>query len=315
VFQNYALYPQMTVRENIVFALKLRRASKADRDQQLRKVTDLLGLDGLLDRRPGELSGGQRQRVAIGRAIVREPAVYLMDEPLSNLDTKLRVKLRGELLRLHARLKVTTVYVTHDQTEAMTLGDRVAVMRDGVIVQCGTPEELFNHPVDLFVAGFLGTPPMNFIPATARHGVLRFGGFSVAVPGLTVAGDRDVIAGIRPTDLRVVGPSDRAALAGTVEVLERLGAECNVTFPIDVATTPISALAERSSDEEADSFIMSTDERVRITVVLPDRQRHAVGDSIAVAVDPSAITVFDVATGRRIDVNAVTESVSPVRVM
>src|SRR5258706_7004938 len=170
VFQNYALYPHMSVRDNLGFGLKLRKVAKAVREQRVNEVAKTLGLDTLLDRKPGALSRGQRQPVAMGRAMVREPKAFLMDEPLSNLDAKLRVSMRAELSRLHERLGVTTVYVTHDQVEAMTLGDRVAVMRDGVLQQCATPDELFRSPANLFVAGFIGSPAMNFAEGVVDGG-------------------------------------------------------------------------------------------------------------------------------------------------
>ena len=175
VFQNYALYPHMSVRENLGYGLKVRRAPKAESRQRVAEVAELLGLEELLDRRPAQLSGGQRQRVAMGRAIVRQPRAFLMDEPLSNLDAKLRVGMRASLAQLHARLGVTTVYVTHDQTEAMTLGERVAVLRDGAVVQVDRPQELYAHPRDVFVAAFIGAPSMNLVHATVEEGAVRLG--------------------------------------------------------------------------------------------------------------------------------------------
>ena len=204
VFQNYALYPQMTVEENLGFGLKLRRVSKPERKSRVDQVADTLGLKALMGRRPAFLSGGQRQRVAMGRAMVREPKAFLMDEPLSNLDAKLRVAMRGELTRLHDRLGVTTVYVTHDQVEAMTLGQRVAVMLDGVLQQCDTPQKLFHRPANLFVAAFMGSPAMNVVEAEVADGQVRFAGLTVPLAqGSPLAGaSRAVILGVRPTDLR-----------------------------------------------------------------------------------------------------------------
>ena len=192
VFQNYALYPHMRVWDNLAFALKLRRMPKPAMRERVGSVAGVLGLKDLIDRKPGALSGGQRQRVAIGRAMVREPEAYLMDEPLSNLDAKLRVGMRAELARLHERLGTTTVYVTHDQVEAMTLGDRVAVLRDGTVQQCDTPEQLFDAPANVFVAAFIGTPPMNLAPGEVRDGRLRFAGVEVPLEGAGGArrGDR-----------------------------------------------------------------------------------------------------------------------------
>src|SRR5829696_8048987 len=196
VFQSYALYPRMSVRRNMGFGLRMRRTAKAERDLRVAEVARTLGLDELLDRRPAALSGGQRQRVAMGRAIVREPQVFLMDEPLSNLDAKLRVSMRAQLSLLHQRLGTTTVYVTHDQIEAMTLGQRVAVLRDGILQQCDTPQNLFRNPVNLFVAAFIGSPSMNFVGATVQRGSVRFAGVSLPV-GASVK-DGPVVLGVRP---------------------------------------------------------------------------------------------------------------------
>ena len=210
VFQNYALYPHMTVFENMAFGLKLRKVPKADILRRVTEAAQLLGMEGLLQRRPGQLSGGQRQRVALGRAIVREPQVFLMDEPLSNLDAKLRVQTRAELIKLHRRLGITTVYVTHDQVEAMTMGDRIAVMRGGVLQQCAPPMEIYQRPVNIFVAGFIGTPSMNFLKATLRKDangyLIDCGTFSVSAPTahehkLDAYIDKQVIFGVRPADI------------------------------------------------------------------------------------------------------------------
>ncbi len=201
VFQNYALYPHMRVWDNLAFALKLRRTPKPAMREQVGSVAGVLGLTELVDRKPGALSGGQRQRVAIGRAMVREPQAYLMDEPLSNLDAKLRVGMRAELARLHDRLGTTTVYVTHDQVEAMTLGDRVAVLRDGTIQQCDTPEALFERPANLFVAAFMGSPPMNLVEGEVREGRLKMAGIELPLPE-GVRHEGAVIAGVRPSDLQ-----------------------------------------------------------------------------------------------------------------
>src|ERR671931_289027 len=209
VFQNYALYPHLSVRQNLGFGLKLRGTGKGDIAARVAEVAQILGLEEVLDRRPGELSGGQRQRVAMGRAIVREPAAFLMDEPLSNLDAKLRVSMRAELSRLHERLGITTVYVTHDQVEAMTLGDRVAVLRDGVLQQCDSPQTLFRRPANLFVAAFIGSPAMNLVEATGSNGAVSFAGHSLALPeGASPNGTGpSLILGIRPSDFELAGPS------------------------------------------------------------------------------------------------------------
>ena len=210
VFQNYALYPHMTVFDNMAFGLKLRRVPKDEIKQRVDAAAGLLGIEALLGRRPAQLSGGQRQRVALGRAIVREPQVFLMDEPLSNLDAKLRVQTRSELIKLHRRLGITTVYVTHDQVEAMTMGDRIAVMKDGVLQQCAPPMEIYARPANMFVAGFIGTPSMNFVPATLRKDgdgyVIDCGAFVVSAPPaqegqLEAYADKRVVFGVRPADI------------------------------------------------------------------------------------------------------------------
>ena len=235
VFQNYALYPHMTIRENLEFGLRVRKTPPAEVARLVDEAAQILEITNLLDRKPRQLSGGQRQRVALGRAIVRKPAVFLFDEPLSNLDAKLRVLMRAEIKKLQQRLKTTTVYVTHDQIEAMTMGQRIAVMKEGKIQQVGTPLEIYGRPENLFVANFIGTPPMNFLPATIADGgtTLAGKGFSLPVPKslrtLTVGGDgRKVVIGIRPETILDPSASARgetARLAGFVEVVEPLGDE------------------------------------------------------------------------------------------
>ena len=233
VFQNYALYPHMTIRENLEFGLRVRKTPPAETERLVQEAAQILEITNLLDRKPKQLSGGQRQRVALGRAIVRKPAVFLFDEPLSNLDAKLRVLMRAEIKKLQQRLKTTTVYVTHDQIEAMTMGQRIAVMKDGKIQQVGTPLEIYGRPENLFVANFIGTPPMNFLPATLADGgkTLTGKGFSLPVPeslrAVSTGGDgRKVMVGIRPE--HILDPSEpargaTARLSGTVEVVEPLG--------------------------------------------------------------------------------------------
>ena len=233
VFQNYALYPHMTIRENLEFGLRVRKTPPAEIERLVQETAQILEISNLLDRKPKQLSGGQRQRVALGRAIVRKPAVFLFDEPLSNLDAKLRVSMRAEIKKLQQRLKTTTVYVTHDQTEAMTMGQRIAVMKDGKIQQVGTPLEIYGRPENFFVANFIGTPPMNFLPATLADGgkTLAGKGFSLPVPEslrpLTAGKDgRKIIVGIRPEN--ILDPSEpargeTARLSGKVEVVEPLG--------------------------------------------------------------------------------------------
>src|SRR3954451_12951044 len=213
VFQSYALYPHLTVRGNLGFGLKLRSTPKDQIARRVQEVAEILGLEELLDRKPGELSGGQRQRVAMGRAIAREPAAFLMDEPLSNLDAKLRVSMRAQLNRLHERLGVTTVYVTHDQVEAMTLGDRVAVLRGGVLQQCDTPETLFRSPVNLFVAAFIGSPAMNLVDATVEHGEVRFAAWRLPLPADSpLRASKRFVLGLRPHDLEIATPGTAAGL-------------------------------------------------------------------------------------------------------
>ena len=233
VFQSYALYPHMTVRDNLAFGLKLRKVPKPEIERRVKEAADTIQLSNLLDRKPKELSGGQRQRVALGRAIVREPAVFLMDEPLSNLDAKLRVQTRAEIARLHQRLGTTMVYVTHDQVEAMTMGTRIAVMSDGILQQVGTPQELYDHPVNRFVAGFIGSPAMNFATVTASGtgdaAVLTGSGLSIPLPPrLRAAADsvhgKTLIAGFRPEHLDIgAASSNVASFQATADVVEYLG--------------------------------------------------------------------------------------------
>ncbi|CUH96759.1 Maltodextrin import ATP-binding protein MsmX [Propionispora sp. 2/2-37] len=237
VFQNYALYPHMNVYDNMAFSLKIKKMPKAEIDQKVRETARILQIEHLLARKPKALSGGQRQRVAMGRAIVREPAVFLMDEPLSNLDAKLRGSMRAEVLRLHQRLKTTTIYVTHDQTEAMTMGDRIVVMKDGVIQQVDTPMNLYSSPKNLFVAGFIGNPPMNFMKAVLTREndelYLAGAGFKVLIPRGKISDmpgcNREVIFGIRPEHIHDEGimldTFPQARFIATVEVVELLGAD------------------------------------------------------------------------------------------
>jgi len=291
VFQSYALYPHLSVRQNLGFGLKLRKTSKADIAARVADVARILGLDEMLDRKPGELSGGQRQRVAMGRAIVREPQAFLMDEPLSNLDAKLRVSMRAQLSRLHERLGVTTIYVTHDQVEAMTLGQRVAVLRGGVLQQCDTPETLFDHPANLFVAAFIGSPAMNLVEADGG----RFGTCSVSSP---VEGR--CILGIRPHDLKL-GPG----IPAVVQVVERLGTETHVVAGIDAPRLRSAALAD-AVDAAAvdDDILLAEDDRASFTVVLDARAPVAVGDRIEFTVDPDRLHHFDIDSGNAVDLGA-----------
>jgi multiple sugar transport system ATP-binding protein len=238
VFQSYALYPHMTVRENLEFGLKIRKTPREEMNRRVAEAAEVLGIAEYLDRKPKQLSGGQRQRVAVGRAIVRKPAVFLFDEPLSNLDAKLRVQMRAEISRLQKTLKTTTVYVTHDQVEAMTMGHRIAVMRAGKLQQVGTPLEVYEQPANLFVAGFIGTPPMNFVPATLTDGgaTVAASGFKMPVPAplnaATSGGTRreglKVVAGLRPENVREAqrdGGGETVRLRARVEFVEPLGHE------------------------------------------------------------------------------------------
>jgi multiple sugar transport system ATP-binding protein len=302
VFQNYALYPQMTVEDNLGFGLKLRRVPKQERLGRVRQVASTLGLDTLMDRRPALLSGGQRQRVAMGRAMVREPTAFLMDEPLSNLDAKLRVSMRAELVRLHERLGVTTVYVTHDQVEAMTLGQRVAVLRDGVLQQCDTPQALFHEPTNLFVGAFIGSPSMNMVEATIREGAVTFAGIELPLPqGSPFVGQtRDVILGIRPTDLRHTAdaPSTQPRITVEPDLVEELGGVTNVLFPIDaprVQTDATRAAIDAASDDDA--TLLADDRRARFCAAIDGRRGIALGETIALAVDHRHLHFFDPASG------------------
>src|SRR6266566_3139463 len=270
VFQNYALYPHMTVEQNLAFGLRLRKTPRDEVKKRVHDAAKMLGLDELLARKPAALSGGQRQRVAMGRAIVREPQAFLMDEPLSNLDAKLRVSMRASLSQLHDRLGVTTVYVTHDQIEAMTLGHRVCVLRDGKLQQVDTPQNLFDSPVNLFVAGFIGSPAMNFVASKlVRDGgpAITFAGFKLPVPvdvlqarpGLDGYFDKEVIVGIRPADFEdaTFGDSQWARMPVRADVVEELGSEIHVIFTIDappVEQATAAALAP-AAESEADAAI------------------------------------------------------------
>ncbi|HEY8581397.1 MAG TPA: ATP-binding cassette domain-containing protein [Capillimicrobium sp.] len=305
VFQNYALYPQMSVRDNLSFTLRLRRTPKPEMVKQVGGVAETLGLEELLERKPGMLSGGQRQRVAMGRAMVREPEAYLMDEPLSNLDAKLRVSMRSALARLRDRLRVTTLYVTHDQVEAMTLGDRVAVMRDGTVQQCDTPQVLFDRPANLFVAAFMGSPAMNLVPGRVEEGVLRFAGVELALERVGIQAQGEVVVGVRPSDLRPAGEGateGQPVLEAELEVVEQLGAESHLIFPLDAPA--LAVVSERAADiaQEAqadgdEATLLADDDRSRLTARVEGRRRYAPGDRVALAVDPEGIHLFDPASG------------------
>ncbi len=275
VFQSYALYPHMTVRENMGFSLRLRKADAATMAQRVDNAARILNLEPLLDRHPRELSGGQRQRVAMGRAIVRDPKVFLFDEPLSNLDAKLRVAMRAEIKALHQRLKTTTVYVTHDQIEAMTMADRIVVMHDGIVEQMGTPLELFDNPGNLFVAQFIGSPSMNVFEGTLQAGHVQALGarWPTAVAG---AAGQAVHYGIRPTDLRLVGAEVSGAVPARVVVVEPTGAETELLVAVG------NGAAEK-----------------QLTVVLHGRTPAQPNDTVYLSLDPTKAHVFDAAPGAK----------------
>jgi multiple sugar transport system ATP-binding protein len=300
VFQNYALYPHMTVGENLGFGLKLRKVSKSERRQRVLQVATTLGLEDLLDRKPAQLSGGQRQRVAMGRAMVREPKAFLMDEPLSNLDAKLRVTMRGELARLHDRLGVTTIYVTHDQIEAMTLGQRVAVLRDGVLQQVDTPQVLFRHPANLFVAAFIGSPSMNLVEADVERGVVRVAGHELPLPGGVEIREGRVIVGIRPTDFAHADSADPAfpRLVVRAEVVEDLGSELHLIFPVDAPRVVAEAVRAAVEDTDAaEGALFADDQRALFTARVDAEVAVAPGSTVALAVDTRRMHFFDPATG------------------
>ncbi|GLH34497.1 MULTISPECIES: ABC transporter ATP-binding protein [Pseudomonas] len=292
VFQSYALYPTMSVRENIEFGLKIRKMPQAAIDEEVARVAKLLQIEHLLSRKPAQLSGGQQQRVAMGRALARRPKIYLFDEPLSNLDAKLRVEMRTEMKLMHQRLKTTTVYVTHDQIEAMTLGDKVAVMKDGIIQQFGTPQQIYNDPANQFVASFIGSPPMNFIPVRlARQdgrllALLDSGQARCELP-LGVAGDeldgREIILGIRPEQISL-GTGEGNGLPG-------IRAEVQVTEP----TGP-------------DLLVFVTLNQTKVCCRLAPDVACRVGDSLNLQFDPARVLLFDAASGERLDLNTANAS-------
>ena len=297
VFQSYALYPRMTVRRNMAFGLRMRRTEREERERRVADVAHTLGLEHLLERRPGALSGGQRQRVAMGRAIVREPKAFLMDEPLSNLDAKLRVSMRAQLTLLHHRLGTTTVYVTHDQVEAMTLGQRVAVLRDGVLQQCDTPQNLFRYPVNLFVAAFIGSPSMNFVSATVSGGAVEFAGVRVPVPPALAQTDRPVILGIRPTGFVVGNGNGWPTMSVVPDVVEELGDERNLIVDVDAPRVDTDATRAAVDARTADDALLVPDERARFTIRVPGDLPVAVGTPLDLAINPERLYFFDPDTG------------------
>jgi len=301
VFQTYALYPHMTVRQNLGYGLKVRKTQKNEIGKRVDEVAEMLGLEQLLERRPAALSGGQRQRVAMGRAIVREPKAFLMDEPLSNLDAKLRVSMRAQLSSLHARLGTTTIYVTHDQVEAMTLGHRVAVMRDGRILQMDTPQALYNRPLNLYVAAFIGSPAMNLVEATLADGAVEFAGLKLPLPPnnrLPGAPPR-VVVGVRPEafeDASLADPS-LPQFDVQVDVVEDLGPDTHVIFAIDAPPIDVTEVREAAGDEDA---LLQTDKATFTARVDPQTTARP-GRTLRLAVDPGRFHFFDPATGLRLE--------------
>ena len=299
VFQSYALYPRMSVRRNMGFGLRMRRTPKAERTRRVKEVAGILGLEQLLDRRPGALSGGQRQRVAMGRAIIREPKVFLLDEPLSNLDAKLRVTMRAQLSLLHQRLGITTVYVTHDQIEAMTLGQRVAVLRDGVLQQVDTPTNLFRRPVNMFVAAFIGSPSMNFVHAQVSNGAVRFGDATIPLPdGSPLAGtDRAVVLGIRPTGFSASNGDGLPSIKAVPDVVEELGDERYIHFDVDAPRVDTDATRAAVEAKSTEDVLLLPEDRARFTVRLPVDAPVAAGQPITLSVSPDRLHFFDPDTG------------------
>ena len=319
VFQNYALYPHLTVRGNVAFPLKIKKLPKAEIDARVAEAARILDLEPYLNRKPRALSGGQRQRVAMGRAIVRQPAVFLMDEPLSNLDAKLRVQMRADIKQIQRDLSVTTVYVTHDQIEAMTMGDRVAVMRKAELQQVAPPQELYDHPVNMFVAGFIGSPAMNMLEAKIdrRDGqlVVTFGSSTVVLDDATLAKHarlasfvgREVVLGIRPEDLEdaALSDGDRPRLVARVTLREALGSEVLVHFTIDARqamTDEMRELAEDvGNDRGASQFAAgATATAAALVGRFSPRTTVVEGDTVEVSVDPQALHFFDPTNGAAI---------------
>ena len=300
VFQNYALYPHMTVRDNIGFALKLRKLPKDQLNAKVNEAAEILGLTDWLDRKPGQLSGGQRQRVAMGRAIVREPSVFLMDEPLSNLDAKLRVQMRAEVARIQRRIAVATIYVTHDQVEAMTMGDRVTVMREGVLQQVDTPQHLYDNPDNIFVAAFIGSPAMNLYDAVVGQGArsLKLGSQEIDLPesvvvkrpALSSYAGKEVVVGLRPEHLPAEAPDSAGPkLMGDVDLVEALGSELVVHFNIDAHRV----IAEGAVDKDEAAAVTRGEGVARVAAKTPVKP----GDKLTFAVDIEEMKFFDPQTG------------------
>jgi multiple sugar transport system ATP-binding protein len=300
VFQNYALYPHMTVAENIGFALKLRKLPKEELTAKVKDAADILGLTDWLDRKPGQLSGGQRQRVAMGRAIVREPSVFLMDEPLSNLDAKLRVQMRAEVARIQRRIGVATIYVTHDQVEAMTMGDRVTVLRAGLLQQCDTPQNLYDNPDNIFVAAFIGSPAQNLYDAIVSEGArsVKLGSQVIELPeavvlkrpALRAYAGKDLVVGLRPEHLPAAVPGQTGpTLVGDVDLIEALGSELVVHFTVDAHRV----IAEGAVEKDEAAATQRGEGVARIAAKTPVK----VGDRMTFGVDVEDMQFFDPKTG------------------
>jgi multiple sugar transport system ATP-binding protein len=314
VFQNYALYPHMTVAQNIAFSLKLAKRPRQEIRQKVKETAALLGLDEMLDRRPKQLSGGQRQRVAMGRAIIRQPQAFLMDEPLSNLDAQLRVQMRGEIEGLQKRLGVTTVYVTHDQVEAMTMGDRIAVLRDGVLQQVGPPADVYDKPANLFVAGFIGSPPMNLAVGQVDGGdggglTVRLGRHAIPVPEEVAREQkvdawrgRDVIVGIRPEDVHQPHEDGKSGvhttLPVTIDRVEALGVSLLAHFHIDAPPAKTAGVAAATGGETLDEVPLIEQEGASFCATFEPRSAVRVGDEVEVAIDTRRLHFFDPETER-----------------
>jgi len=308
VFQNYALYPHMTVRDNMGFALKLAKAPQEEINRKVQEAARILDLEQHLDRKPANLSGGQRQRVAMGRAIVRDPSAFLMDEPLSNLDAKLRVQMRTEIARIQNQLQTTTIYVTHDQTEAMTLGDRISVMRTGELQQVGTPAELYSHPVNLFVAGFIGSPSMNFLPGEIDGDTVRLPIGAVHIPDELRrrlqagpgGGRRGVIAGLRPEHFQdaslVSDLSKGTSFKAKIDVLESMGSEYYAYF--EVAAERVSSRELEELAQDAGAADVPSSDRNQLVARLDAASRARQGQETALWFDARQLQLFDADSGR-----------------
>ena len=306
VFQNYALYPHMTVGENIGFALRTKKLPKAQIKEKVTTAAGILGLSELIDSKPGQLSGGQRQRVAMGRAIVREPSVFLMDEPLSNLDAKLRVQMRAEVTRIQRKLGVATLYVTHDQVEAMTMGDRVAVLRAGVLQQCDKPQALYDNPNNLFVAAFIGSPAMNLFEAQITDGATAvvIGSQRIELsdvvhtqrPGVRSYANKRVVLGIRPEDLPMASGSESSTLVGDVELVEALGSDVLIHFAIDAKRIEV----EGAMEDEESTLAPVMLQRAQGVARIEPRSTVVNGDRVRLSVNPIRLHFFDPETGEAI---------------